>query len=409
MAYNANTTGSAGLSDGMQTYYDKKMLMHALPLLVHQQFADKKALPANNGKTIDFRRWVPFAALTTPLVEGTIPTGQVITEENVSATVYQYGGYVTTTDLLDMTHLDLDLRSKVELMGEQGGLTVDTVVRDVMAGTTNVQYANSKLNIYTLLATDKMTVLEIRRAVRTLKNNRAPYFTSGGKRTYIAIVAPDTTFDIQDDDKWINVSTYSDKEQIYEGELGRLFGVRFVESTNEKKYTNSNLIAGQKYLTAASLDTLTITMDEAITVTEAAALVGRYLNVLDATDSTTYKRCLITAAAAGGAGAATVTVDDATTGFTIADNDICYAGEYGQNSNTVYETFIFGKHAYATIGITKTGGMKSDNMRTIVKTAKEIGGPLEQYSTVGWKVAAMAVVILQSLWIVGVHTGATDN
>jgi N4-gp56 family major capsid protein len=102
-----------------------------------------------------------------------------------------------------------------------------------------VQYAGGKTNRLSLGADDKLTVTEIRKAVRSLKKAKARMFnaTSDGKSRkphFICICSPDATYDLQSDALWQDVSKYSDVEQIYSGEIGRLFGVVFVESTEAK-------------------------------------------------------------------------------------------------------------------------------------------------------------------------------
>ena len=114
--------------------------------------------------------------------------------------------------------------------GDQGARSIDTAVREELATCTNVIYAGGKTSRATLTAADKLTSTELRKAVRLLKKNNAQKF--GGY--YIAIVGPDTIFDLQDDEKFIAVSKYQDKENIYTGEVGRLFGVRLVETTEAK-------------------------------------------------------------------------------------------------------------------------------------------------------------------------------
>ncbi len=55
-------------------------------------------------------------------------------------------------------------------------------------------------------------------------------------RYYVAIIGPDTMYDLQEDDAFVKVSQYQDKENIYTGEVGRLFGVRLVETTEAKVF-----------------------------------------------------------------------------------------------------------------------------------------------------------------------------
>ncbi len=405
MGYNVQKTTTSALSPGMQTACDKIMLKYAEPNLVHQQGAVKKNIPANSGKVAQWRRWTPLAVITTALTEGEIPDGQNLAEEQVLATVYQYGGYTTKSDLFDLTHMDANLRDVIKLMANQGSRSQDAIIRDVMAGTTTTQYAGGKTSIYTLKTTDELTIDEIRKMVRTLKKNLAPTFKEGGQAYYMAIIGPDTAYDIQNDAKWLDPAKYKDTMKIYNNEIGKMYGVRFLETTEGKKYENAELIADSLSLTVASLSSATITVDEAISAAEATALVNRYVNIIDATDATgaTGERQKIVSAAAGAAGAATITLDAAPSAFTAADGDKIYANEYGWNGNTVYGTFVFGDDAYAVADINGSG-----KMRTIVKSAKEIGGPLEQFGTVGWKIEAFACAILQTLWIGQIYSGASE-
>lgn len=119
-------------------------------------------------------------------------------------------------------------------MGEQAGLTIDRVVREVIMAGTSIQYANGRVSRVTVAAGDLLTVLEIRKAVRTLKaQNIQP--VAGGD--YVAFVSPFTTFDLQSDAAWKDPHTYQDTTNIYTGEIGRLYGVRFVETTEAKVFT----------------------------------------------------------------------------------------------------------------------------------------------------------------------------
>lgn len=403
MGYNVQKTTSTGLSVGMQTWCDKIMLEYSVPELVHAQGATQKNIPANSGKVAQWRRWTPLEIITDALTEAEIPDGQDLTEEQVLAYIYQYGGYTTKSDLFDLTHMDADLREIVALMANQGARSVDAIIRDVMAETTTIQYANSKTAIYSLLTTDELNVDEIRKMVRTLKKNLAPRFTKGGMSYYLAILGPDGEYDIMSDTKWRYPKEYVDTKDIYQGELGMVYGVRFLQTTEGLEYENDEPVDGQLYVTVASwaAGTYTATIDEAMTAAEATALAGKHINMLDATDSTTYERVEVASAASGAAGTATITLTGAPT-MTPADGDTWYANEYGYTGNPVYGTFVFGKGAYATADINGSG-----KLRTIVKTAAEIGGPLEQFGTVGWKVPAMACAILQPLWLGLILHGAS--
>ena len=236
-----NKTTSTNLTATMQTYYDRKMLLDMKPRLLHYQYGQKRILPRNEGNTVSFRKWTPFAAATTALTEGVVPEGQDLAMTSVNAVVKQYGGYVTVSDALDLTALDPVINDAVELMANQGALSIDHLTRTELLTGTNVLYTNAKTSRATLTAVDKLTTKELRKAVRLLKHNRAPQVLRGGKGYYVAIVGPDAIYDLQEDALWQDVSKYQDSEQIYSGEIGRLFGCIVVETPEAAVFSGAGV------------------------------------------------------------------------------------------------------------------------------------------------------------------------
>ena len=227
---NTNMTTSTGLTPGMQTYYNRELLRTFEPNLVHLQFGENYRMPMNSGITMNMRKMIPVAAKTTALEEGNPGEGKMLAEVAVTTTIKQFGDHGKCSDWLDMVHLDENITRRVQRLGDAGARSVDALVREELASCTNVIYAGEKTARAQLTAADKLTSLELRKAVRTLKKNPAEKFNG----YYVAIVGPDTVYDLQEDDAWVKVSEYQDKENIYTGEVGRLFGIRFVESTEAK-------------------------------------------------------------------------------------------------------------------------------------------------------------------------------
>lgn len=135
-----------------------------------------------------------------------------------------------------MTAIDPVLDETADLLGEQSAETLDVVAREVLAAGTTVQYANGKTARNTITSTDVLTVLEVRKAVRTLKRNNAKTFDG---RHYMSIVEPGTTFDLQSDPKWEEATKYGKPEQLFDGEIGRIYGVRFVETSLAKVFSGA--------------------------------------------------------------------------------------------------------------------------------------------------------------------------
>ena len=230
MANTINKASSAALHTTVQNYYDGKLLMEMEKRLVYYQGGQRRSLPKGSGRVAEFWRYEPFDAVTTALTEGVVPDGQTLSMSKVTAEVKAYGGYVATTDVLDLTGVNTQTNQLVHLMARQGALSVDHIVRDVIFGGTNAMYCGKKAARDAVTAADKLTSRELRKAVKTLKKNHAQTF--GGY--FVAIIGPDTMYDLQEDEAFVKVSQYQDKENIYTGEVGRLFGVRLVETTEAK-------------------------------------------------------------------------------------------------------------------------------------------------------------------------------
>lgn len=224
------------LAPTIQTYYDKKLLARLIPNFIHFQFGQKRPIPRNGGKTIQFRKFASLLAATTPLTEGVTPTGSNISISEVFATVAQYGNFVEVSDVLDMVAIDPVLDEMADVLGEQASDTLDIITRDIISNNQNIQNAANRANVNLIASTDKLTVEEIRKAVRNLKNGKSKPMADG---YYVAIVHPNSTFDLQADNAWINAAQYAGSTQIFNGEIGRLYGVRFVETPNAKVYAGA--------------------------------------------------------------------------------------------------------------------------------------------------------------------------
>ena len=227
---NTNLTTSSGLTDEMKTYYSDYLIDNAIPKLVHDQFGQKHPIPKNGGKTIEFRKYSPLPKLTTPISEGVTPDGQSLNMSTIEATVAQYGGYITLSDILLLTAIDNNLVQATKLLGAQAGATLDTITREVLNGGTNVIFSGGKDAREDLDASSVLTVDDVKKAVRLLKNQNAEQING----SWVGIIHPDIAYDLTNDPAWKDVKTYSDPSDMYEGEIGKIFGVRFVETTEAK-------------------------------------------------------------------------------------------------------------------------------------------------------------------------------
>lgn len=394
---NTNITTDSGMTAEMKTFYDKDLLKIAEPLLVHNKFGQKRNIPKGSGKTIEFRKFDVLPKITGSLTEGVTPDGQKVTVTSQTATVKQYGAYIASSDILQMTTIDNVILENNRLLGDQAGRTLDTLTREAINAGTNVQFSDSRVAARFLLVGGDSTWANnhyfncesIRQAALGLKNGLAKPEQGGD---YVAIIHPDTAYMLMKDSEWTDVVKYQNAEKIFKNEIGRYMGTRFVESTEAKIFKANGLTATVRNLTVASLASKTFTMQEALTAPEALALVTRKMIV----KGVLYT---VTAAAAGAAGAATITVAETVTG-TPANGEIAYPGEAGAKGRDVYSTLFIGADAYGTTSI-EGGGL-----RMIAKGLGSAGAAdaLDQRSTQGWKAIHVAEILTELYMVRVEHT-----
>lgn len=234
------------LSPEMKTFYDKNLIRLATPALVHDQFAQKRPIPKNGGKTIEFRKFDTLPKAMTPLTEGVTPDGNKLNVTSITATVNQYGDYITTSDILQLTSIDPVQTEVQRIIADQAGRTLDTVTRNVLMTGTNVMYVGDHTSRSEITSADTLKVKDLKKAVTILKRvNAQP--VSGG--FYVAIVHPDVEMDIMNDPDWISASEYAGSTQIFNGEIGRIAGIRFVESTEAKIFAKAGADGASVYAT----------------------------------------------------------------------------------------------------------------------------------------------------------------
>ena len=374
------------LSAEMKTYYEKRLLDAAEPELVHDQFADKYPIPQGSGKTIEFRKYSALPKSLTALTEGTTPPGSKLNVSAVTATVSQYGDWIGMSDMLEMTAIDRNVEQATRLLGASAGRTLDTITREVLCGGTFVDWAGYTENgVYhasngreDITSSCVLTPDMVFKAAAELKSQNAKAIDD----SFVAIVHPYVAYDLMRSEEWIDAHKYASPEHLYAGEIGKLAGVRFVETT-EAKIVAPDAICGvlkNRMKLSTALDATgskEIVPDAAISTADAAAINAAI------SGGTTYKiyvgktLCTVASVTAGAAGAAKITVTD-----TVKDKAkgamICGHGA-GADGSAVFLTLFLGQNAYGTTEI-EGGGLQH-----IVKQLGYGDDPLNQRSSVGWK------------------------
>lgn len=237
------TTETGSLSAEMKTFYEKRLLDQAEPLLVHNQFGDKYPIPAGSGKKIEFRKYSALPKALTALTEGVTPAGNSLNVTTVEGTVKQYGDWIQLSDMLQMTAIDNNVVQATKLLSSQAGRTLDTVTREVLAGGTNVIYApkvvdgaeTEVLSRSTLTPECVLTPFVVMRAAATLEAMNTPKING----SYVLITHPYCRETLQESPGWVDVVKYKEGNNTFSGEIGKIGDVRVV-TTSEAKVINDS-------------------------------------------------------------------------------------------------------------------------------------------------------------------------
>ena len=410
----AHNTGA--MSSTMKTYYDTELLENARPRLIFTQLGKSQFLPAGHGDSVQWRKWNTFDKALTPLTEGVIPSGQKFGQSAVSVSVQQYGDYAAISDRLNLHAVDNVLLGAAEEMGAAGGETADTLVRNELCTGTSVIYADtldadgvpsstpeSRAELHA--DNNRLTPDVVNKAYTFLKKQKAPFF-EGNK--YVAVIHPSAAYDLRSHPDWMEAHKYAAAREIFEGEIGELHGVRFVESTEAPVFNGGPLYSeAQPNLTVNSFSSADatgtaqygrttaykLTVKETLTQDMAKSLVGRRVYIYDSSEGKIGGSAEIVGCTVSGKQLWLSAALPFTPSGASGAEDLLWPGEGGDSREgacAVYATLFFGKDAF---GVVDPEGM---GMEMIIKDASQIGGPLNQFSTVGYKFETAAKILYQN-------------
>ena len=311
-AHTGAAEASGAFEAELKVFYDTELLENARVEMFYSQFAKRQPLPENHGDTVEWRKFNTFARAT-KMQEGVIPTGQKFGTSTKVGSIDQYGTYATLSDKLQTRAYDPIVLGATEEMGASLAETQEVLIRDALLVNTNVLYcdnitlatgavsgATPTAPVQMEASTTAMSALTdkmVAKAATIMKKNRVPKID--GK--YYAVVHPSVAHDLRNSNGWLEAHKYAAPEEIMNGEIGELHGVRFIENP--------------------------------------------FAPILD--------------------------------------------GEYANKAGTVtYATYFFGKDSFGIID--PEGGAAE----MIIHDKSEIGGPLNQFSTVGYKLETNGATIL---------------
>lgn len=227
-----------------QKFYDKNLLLRTVPLLCLTQFGQKRNLMKRSGDTVSYRRFGSIATATTPLTEGVTPAAATLNRTEITVTVQQYGNYVVITDMLDMVDVDPVVMEATDVLGENGGQSIEEIVRAEVLNGTNVVYPAGRVSRSAIQAGDVITAERVRKGVAILQNANA--YPANGDRgnvgmmgTWLGWIHPFVFKDLHGDTTVLTTIQYSDPQKLWEYSLEKLYGVVWYISTKAPVFTGA--------------------------------------------------------------------------------------------------------------------------------------------------------------------------
>jgi len=230
------------LTQEVSTYYERVFLARAEYELVLKEGGQLRTHPDNEGHTVNFTRYVPLTIITTPLGEASNPVTCAISACTVSLTLSEYGLTVNTSRFLSLVSIDANMKEKIELVGQNMGETLNRLVRANLQASGTAYYPNGH-NITSIAAGDVLDACNIRMMVRTLELNKARKYPDG---MYIGKTEPYSKYKLLGDTVWVTAKEYSDVKDLYMGEMGELYQVRWI--------LNKDLASGIEATSTAASD-----------------------------------------------------------------------------------------------------------------------------------------------------------
>lgn len=237
-----NNTNTATLGHLAQVFYKKKGLDRLQKKFVFREACMDDMLPKMAGRTCQWYRYNNLSAVTSNTTEGTVGTPVAMTSRTVSSTVSQYTSFITISDLLVDTAIDPIVQNASELLGYQGGLTVDNVTRAVIdAEATQAQSTSPGL----LPLGAYLRVADLRNARHQMQAVDIEPFEDG---QFLAYFSPFNTYDLINDpavgglaDTFKYTSPQTSALVKYEdrGLVTNIGGCKLVETTNAKSWGSS--------------------------------------------------------------------------------------------------------------------------------------------------------------------------
>lgn len=237
MANNTQTT----LASAVKTQYEKRLLTRALPRLIHGRWGLKARL--NKMGAYELRKYGALSAVSAALSEGATPAEQsAISLTLVTVTPSFYGAWIGYTDEIDMTAFDPIVSEFSAILGEQAGLSADTLIRNALTDGATKDYAGSATSRATVDAPAHfLTYADFIKQVAALEADNAMPVDG---EDFVCIMHSFTWATLMQDPTFVNLfidESGGDSNPLRSGYVGRILRCKIYVSSNSRKYVDEGV------------------------------------------------------------------------------------------------------------------------------------------------------------------------
>jgi N4-gp56 family major capsid protein len=223
-------TNTTTLTQATQAY--ERLAYFALrPELYFDRCADiKPTRQSHPGSSVLFNIYIDVAAATTALSEAVDVDAVAISDNEVTVALNEYGNAaITTARIRGYSYLVVS-SDVANVIGYNAGLTFDSLARNPLLAGTRVIFGTNQAGRVNVSTAMPLTAAQVRTAHMSLVGRNVQTVSNGMYRAY---VAPIPATDLRAETgaaSWRDPHTYSQPEQIWNGEVGSFESFAFVET-----------------------------------------------------------------------------------------------------------------------------------------------------------------------------------
>jgi N4-gp56 family major capsid protein len=233
------------LATSIKVQYERRLLTRALPRLVHGRWSVQARI--GNFGSLEWRKYGALSSITSTLTEGTTPDEQAAPSiSTVTAQPSFYGAWLSYTDLLEMEAFDPYVSEVSGILGEQAGVSADSLIRNAMVDGATVDYSAGQSARTSLVYPEhEISYADFVDQIAQLEASSARY---GDGMVYPVIIHPHTYASLMNDPVFVNMFTKeAPNTALRTGLVGRIMQCEVYISSNAKEWTDGGASSNDVY------------------------------------------------------------------------------------------------------------------------------------------------------------------